>query len=145
MDVQTGITPRSLTKAMIEQRFMVPEDTDAVDRLFHYLETAKPTMGEIKQAICEFYVVRRQEIERPGRKSFIVFARHVFCYFSHKYCGASLHQIRRQIGYCDHTSVWHAIRRVEQLAVTRPLIRDDLDLLRLRICEKLLQRKGHRQ
>jgi chromosomal replication initiation ATPase DnaA len=142
MDVQAGFAPRALTSALIAQRSLVPEDSDAIDRLFHYLESALPTMAEIRQAVCEFYDVSRQDLESQNRAAHIVFARHVFCYFAHKYARASLHRIKQYIRYLDHSSVHHGVHRIERYSVTRPLVRDDLDLIRLRICEKLLARKA---
>jgi chromosomal replication initiator protein len=142
MDVQSGLTPRALKRSMVTQRSTVPEDTDAIERLFHYLETTRPTMAEIKEAVCEFYDVKRDEIEGPSRKCHIVLARHVFCFFAYRYARASLNQIKFRCGHIDHSTVHHAIHRITVYSVTRPLVRDDLDLLRLRICEKMLQRGG---
>lgn len=143
MDLEAGFAPRVLT--MIRERFLGPDDGETVDRLFRFLESTQPTMGEIKTAICEFYMISRQEIESHARRKLLVLARHMFCYFSHRYTRASLNQIRRQIGYDDHTSVYYGVRRLERIAISRAardqLIRDDLDLLRLRISEKMLRRR----
>jgi chromosomal replication initiation ATPase DnaA len=140
MDVCTGLAPRALKRAMVMQRLEIPEDTDAVDRLFYYLDHARPTMAEIKQVICDFYLIKRDELEGESCKRSVTFARQVFCYLSYRYARTSLNAIRLRVGYADHTTAWHGVRRIEQYAITRPLVADDLDLLRLRICEKLLMR-----
>jgi chromosomal replication initiation ATPase DnaA len=142
MSLDSGFLPRTLTSAMIVQRSMVPEDAEAIARLFEYLKTAMPTMAEIKSVVCEFYRVSSDEIEGDSRIVDVVFARHVFCFLANRYCRVSLNQIGRRCGHVDHSTVHHAIRRIERFAVSRPLVRDDLDLLRLRICEKLLLRKS---
>jgi chromosomal replication initiation ATPase DnaA len=132
----------------------LPDDEETRDRLFAYLERNRPTMDEIKRAICEFYVISRCDLESRCRDRLLIVARQLFCYFSHRYARKSLGQIKLRIGYSDHTTVAHAIRRVERYAITcthyeehtrtagLPMIRDDLDLLRLRIVEKVLLRRA---
>jgi chromosomal replication initiator protein len=146
MHVHGGLVPRALTRAMIAQRSMVPEDDAAIQRLFKFLKMVQPTIAEIKLAVCEFYAINPIEIEGRSRSAAIVFARHVICYFAYKYARASLNKIKPRVGYYDHTTVHYGIRKIEQWSVTRQLVRDDLDVLRLRICEKVLQRtKGNGQ
>jgi chromosomal replication initiator protein len=144
MDVQTGIAPRSLEQAFADQRSLIPDDAEVLDRLFAHLEQSRPTMAETRQAVCEFYAITREELVSPTRRCAIVLARQIFCYLAHKYCRASLHATRTRVGYRDHTTVLHAIRKIARLAITRPLLRDDLDLLRLRISEKVLLRSRGR-
>lgn len=142
MNLHIGLTPRALKRAMVRQRFLGPDDAHTVEQLFSYLEQTRPTMTEIKDAICDLYLIERKEIEGGYRRRFLVLARHMFCFFSYRYARASLNQIKERIGYADHTSVYHGIRMIEQQAITNPLVRDDLDLLRLRICEKILRRRN---
>jgi chromosomal replication initiation ATPase DnaA len=141
MDLSGQLAPQVLTSAMLEHRVLVPEDSDVIDRLFQYLKTARPTMIEIKQVVCEFYDIEPHEITGGDRRPFITFARHVFCYFARHYTRNSLRQIGMRVGYVDHSTTYYGIRRIEGYAVTRQLVRDDLDLIRLRICEKLLLRQ----
>lgn len=135
----TDIMPSMLAQAFNYQR-AENLDSEAVGRLFRVLERMRPTMTEIKQVICEFYDIQPWQLISQDRSAFLVLARQIFCFFSHKYARASLQQIKTRVGYSDHTTVHYSIHRIEQLSQTRPLIRDDLDLLRLRICEKLLAR-----
>lgn len=144
MDVHTGLAPRYLRRAMIKQHFLIPEDDAAIERLWYYLDIAKPQMPEIKLAVCEFYGLQVQEIEQRCRAYEVTLARQVFCYLAHRYNRASLAQIGKQVGLINHSTVWHAIRKIEKKIITRPLLEDDIDLLRLRICEKLLLRPATR-
>jgi chromosomal replication initiation ATPase DnaA len=142
MDVTTGLAPQALKRAMVALRLEAPGDSDTIDRLFHYLEHARPTMSEIREVVCDFYAVSAVEMMTPDRRKPVVLARQVFCFFSYRYARTSLHQIKRWSGHTDHSTVHQSVRRVEQLAITQHLVRDDLDLIRLRICEKLLLREG---
>src|SRR4051812_46799839 len=121
-------------------RRIFADDFYELERLSVFLRRAQPSMSEIKEAICEFYCIGRDEIEGPQRKAFIVLARQIFCFFARKYTRASLRLIGARVGGLDHTTVIHAIRVTEQRAITRPLIRDDLDLLSLRIADKVMAR-----
>lgn len=142
MDVQSGLAPRALERAATEQRSLLPHDAEALDRLLAYMKTQRPKMYEIKQAVCEFYLISEEEIDAAHRtrKRLTVFARHAFCFFAHKYTRASLSSIQRRIGYGDHTTVLHAVRKMEQIALGPSRLADEIELLRLRIAEKVLQR-----
>src|SRR3954470_22992968 len=121
-------------------RRIFADDFYELERLSHFLRRSQPSMSEIKEAICEFYCIRRDEIEGRGRTAFVVLGRQIFCFFARKYTRASLRLIGSRIGGLDHTTVIHAIRVTEQRAITRPLVRDDLDLLSLRIADKVMAR-----
>jgi chromosomal replication initiation ATPase DnaA len=132
-------------------RLEFSDDEATLLHLYAYLERHKPTMAEIKRAICELYAIEISELEGRSRTRFLVLARQIFCYLSHRYARKTLGQIKRRVGYTDHTTVLHAIRVIEQYAVTReqyryedierPMIKDDLDLLRLRLVEKVVLRR----
>lgn len=141
MDVLIGgLVPHAMTRAMLDRQTLVPDDADAIDRMFEYLQQNRPTMAEIRDSVCEFYAIDTLMLVRPGRNVVRVMARAMFCYLAHRYARASFNMIRKRVGYHHHTTVWHAVHKIERWSVTRPIIRDDLDLLRLRICEKLLLR-----
>jgi chromosomal replication initiator protein len=127
-------------------RRIFADDYQELERLSRFIDRVRPTMSEIKQVICEFYCVALDEIEGRRRFTTVVFARQIFCFFARKYSRASLRGIGARVGYTDHTTVIHAVRRIEHLQLVKPLVADDLDLLRLRIADKVMQRmvvKGH--
>jgi chromosomal replication initiator protein len=129
---------------MEKQRDLVPDDADAIERLFEYLKRARPTLLEIRDAVCEFYLIECLELHdaEGTRSKHLVFARQVFCYFAYRYTRFRMPKIAQCIGYRDHTTVWHGIHAIEKMALTRPIVADDLDLLRLRIAEKILSRSN---
>jgi chromosomal replication initiation ATPase DnaA len=143
--METGIAPRALELAIDHQRSELPDDGYVLDRLFAYLETTRPTVDEVRDAICEFYAVHPFEVSgrhlgHLDRRAHIVTARSVFCFLAYRYVRLSMPKIFPLAGYRDHTSVFFAIRKIENYVVTRPRWADDLDLLRLRLCEKILMR-----
>jgi chromosomal replication initiation ATPase DnaA len=140
MDEQSGLAPRALTSAMIQQRSLVPNDAAAIERLWRSLDLARPSLAEIRAAICEFYPMTHDQLRSTSRATHFVFPRQMFCWFAYRYARVSMAQICPWVGYIDHTTVLHGIRRIEQWSVTRPLVRDDIDVLRLRVSEKVLAR-----
>jgi chromosomal replication initiation ATPase DnaA len=138
--VETNIAPPSLLRAMKQQRALLPDDDAAIRRLKGYLRRANPTWEEIKIAVCEFYVIDPIDLMVGRRVAENIMARQAFYYFAYKYTKLSMPQIGRMFGHADHTSVQHGIKQIIKQIRTRPLVRDDIDLLRLRICEKLMAR-----
>lgn len=136
------IAPDRLTRAIEYQRAALPEDADVLDRLFAYLKASRPMLREIKEAVIEFYAIEHAELVsgRRHRAYEVSLARQIFCYFAYRHTRFSMKRVGREVGLHDPTTVRHAIRRIEKHEISRPLLRDDLDLLRLRISEKVLLR-----
>lgn len=139
------ITPQAIEQAAAQLCVETPDDSEVLDRLIKTLRATRPTSKEVLFAICEFYGLDPQEMlkGRERRMHEIVFARQVYCYFVWKYTHLSMAQIAARIGLADHTTVRHGIRKIARVAATRPLLEDDLDLLRLKISERVL-RRSHR-
>lgn len=119
-----------------------PEDGNALEKLLQYLEQTRPTMSEIREAICELYLFERKELLGEARVVDVVRARQIFCWLAYRHTRLSTTQIGTHIQR-DHSTVVHAIHKIEREAVTNPVLADDLDLLRMRIAEKILLR-SHR-
>lgn len=134
-----GIAPPLLEHALIHMREACPDDSEVLDRLFGYLENNRPLLSEIRDAICEFYLINRADMIDYKRITEISLARQMFCYVAYRYTRCAMKTIGNHIGRHPST-VLHAIRNVESLAMRMGVVRDDLDLLRLRVAEKMLRR-----
>lgn len=144
MSQDSWIAPATLTRALEHQRAVVPSDSDALDRLFAYLELNRPLLAEIKDAVTSFYGIGVDEITGRYRQYETVLARQIFCYLAYKYTRFSMAHVGRWVGLTNHTTVLHAIRKIEKMVITCPLLADDIDLIRLRISEKVLIRASRR-
>jgi chromosomal replication initiation ATPase DnaA len=122
------------------QRISCPNDSEALDRLFHAIELKAPMLAEIKAVVSEFYAVDPAEIEGRSRHPDIVRPRQVFCFFSYRYTRFSMRVVASRCGLTDVGAVRHAVRKIGKLALLKPTLADDLDLMRLRITEKVLYR-----
>ena len=73
------------------------------------------SFDRIKRIVANFYGLNPEDLEKGSRKKKIADARHICMYISKKLMEeASLIQIGRAFGLKDHTSVIHAINKVEQ-------------------------------
>jgi chromosomal replication initiation ATPase DnaA len=133
-----GIAPPSLERAVARLR---PKLADT-KRLLAYLKQQQPTLAEIVECVCEFYDLMGGEIRAGTRAREVVFARQMFCYLAYRYTRHTLPVIASRVGYRDHSTAHHGVRTIEKSRLTMPLVRDDIDVLRLRIAEKILQRGG---
>jgi chromosomal replication initiation ATPase DnaA len=135
------IAPQRLERAMDNQRVEYPDDDAAINRLFEHLKLSRPTLREVAESVCQLYCIGWNElIDDKSRKSVVALARQIFFYVAHKYTRTSLKGIGRYLGGRDHSTVIHGVRKITHLVATRAIFHDDIDLLRLLIAEKVLQR-----
>lgn len=119
-----------------------PDDAEVIDRLFAYLKVARPTTTEIKEVVMDFYMVEPDEIEMRKHRCRLPaysFARHMYCYLCRRYTRASVITIARRIGF-DHSCVSYGVQKIAGLVQSRPIVRDDVDLLNLKLAEKIMRR-----
>lgn len=140
------ITPQALQQAAAQLCDEAPEDSEALSKLLEGLQKTRPTSKEVMLSVCEFYGLIPTELldGRLRSEHEVIFARQVYMYFVWKYTTLSMAQIASRIGLADHTTVRHGIRKIERVAAMRPLIEDDIDLLRLKIAERVLRRPQRR-
>ena len=73
-----------------------------------------PTIETIQKHVAAFYKMKVQDLKAKTHKASIVRPRQVAMYLSKELTGASLPEIGRKFGGKHHTTVLHAIRKVEQ-------------------------------
>jgi chromosomal replication initiator protein len=77
------------------------------------------------------------DFTRKTRKFQYKEARQIACYLFRKYTGLSLGDIAGYVGVGDHTTVIHAIKKVENIMYTDPIYRDMVDKLESILVEDL--------
>jgi chromosomal replication initiator protein len=90
----------------------------------------KVTVEEIQRKVAEHYNMRLSDMVGPKRHRTVARPRQVAMYLSKTMTSRSLPEIGRRFGGRDHTTVMHAVRRIEELKQTDSQISDDLELLR---------------
>jgi len=87
------------------------------------------TTDEIQRLTAEHFRIRLVDLKSKSRARPIVTARHVCMYLIKKYLNKSLTEIGRVFGGKDHTTVIHALQRIEDQQQTNPELRNDIEEL----------------
>ena len=90
----------------------------------------KVTIEEIQKRVAEHFNVRLSEMYSARRARAVARPRQIAMYLSKQLTARSLPEIGRKFGGRDHTTVMHAVRRVEELKVTDRGFGEDVELLR---------------
>lgn len=85
---------------------------------------AVPTAGEIQNAVCAHAGVESAKLLSQSRAGPLVEARHLAMYLTRELTDLSLPQIARAFKRRDHTTVLHALRRVESRLEAEPALRE---------------------
>ncbi|HSF96272.1 MAG TPA: chromosomal replication initiator protein DnaA [Thermohalobaculum sp.] len=90
----------------------------------------KVTIDEIKRKVADHYNLRLSDLVSARRARAVARPRQVAMYLAKTLTAKSLPEIGRGFGGRDHTTVIHAVRKVEQLRETDSQLSDDIELLR---------------
>ncbi len=90
----------------------------------------KVTVEEIQRKVAEHYNMRLSDMIGPKRHRTIARPRQIAMYLAKNLTSRSLPEIGRRFGGRDHTTVIHAVRRIDELKETDHQIAEDLELLR---------------
>ncbi len=89
----------------------------------------KVTIDEIMRQVSDYYNLRMAEILSARRARDIARPRQVAMYLSKQMTSRSLPEIGRKFGGRDHTTVMHAVRKIEDLRRTDSTLDDDINRL----------------
>jgi len=87
------------------------------------------TIDEIQKKVAEHYKVRVSDLSSSRRARTIARPRQVAMYLSKQLTERSLPEIGRKFGGRDHTTVMHAVRKVDELRQNDANFAEDVDLL----------------
>jgi chromosomal replication initiator protein len=90
----------------------------------------KVTIDEIKRKVADHYNLRLSDLVSARRARAVARPRQVAMFLAKSLTSKSLPEIGRGFGGRDHTTVIHAVRKVEQLRETDSQLADDVELLR---------------
>ncbi|PKR53665.1 chromosomal replication initiator protein DnaA [Thalassospira marina] len=88
------------------------------------------TIEEIQKRVAEHFNIKVSDMHSARRARAVARPRQVAMYLSKQLTTHSLPEIGRKFGGRDHTTVMHAVRKVEELHKTDPSLSEDIDLLR---------------
>ncbi|MCB9978877.1 MAG: chromosomal replication initiator protein DnaA [Rhodospirillales bacterium] len=88
------------------------------------------TIDEIQRKVAEHYNLRVSDMHSARRARNVARPRQVAMFLSKQLTARSLPEIGRKFGGRDHTTVMHAVRKIEELLETDVQIAQDVDIVR---------------
>jgi chromosomal replication initiator protein len=90
----------------------------------------KVTIDEIIRKVATHYNLRMTDMLSPRRARSVARPRQIAMFLAKTLTSKSLPEIGRRFGGRDHTTVIHAVRKIESLRETDVQISEDVELLR---------------
>jgi len=124
----------AFNQLLFRQSFEPELSTDRIHELLGYLigsgEPKRIRIEEIQRTVARYYNVSKQELLSHRRTRSIVKPRQVAMYLAKMMTPHSLPEIGRRFGGRDHTTVLHAVRKIEKMAKGDQELTQELELLK---------------
>src|ERR1700686_5329985 len=88
------------------------------------------TIDEIQKRVAEHFNIKMAEMTSSRRARMVARPRQVAMYLAKQLTSRSLPEIGRKFGGRDHTTVMHAVKKIEELVVVDRALAEDVELLR---------------
>ncbi len=118
---QHQFSRQPLTEQMVE---------DAIRDLIKLPDNKRIKIEDIQRFVAKHYNVSRADLLSNRRTQTIVRPRQVAMYLAKMLTPRSLPEIGRRFGGRDHTTVLHAVRKVETMLPNDPSLQNDIDVLK---------------
>jgi len=125
-----GALNRIVAHATLVNRPLTLETTQDVLRDLLRANDRRVTIDDIQKKVAEHFKVRQADMSSPRRARAVARPRQVAMYLCKQLTTKSLPEIGRKFGGRDHTTVMHAVRKVEELRAIDAAFAEDVDLLR---------------
>ena len=90
----------------------------------------KVTIEEIQRRVAEHFNIKQADMQSPRRARQVARPRQVAMYLAKQLTTRSLPEIGRKCGGRDHTTVMHAVKKVEELCAADAAFLEDVELLK---------------
>ena len=121
---------RVLAYSNLVGRPITLESTQEVLRDLLRANDRRVSIEDIQKRVAEHFNVRIGDMHSPRRARAVARPRQVAMYLCKQLTTRSLPEIGRKFGGRDHTTVMHAVRKIEELRQSDPALSEDIDLLR---------------
>jgi len=125
-----GALNRIVAHATLVGRPITLETTSEVLHDLLRANDRRVTIEEIQRKVAEHFNIKIAEMQSARRARAVARPRQVAMYLAKQLTSRSLPEIGRKFGGRDHTTVMHAVRKVEELRATDASFSEDVDLLR---------------
>lgn len=125
-----GALTRVIAHSTLVGREITLDSTQEVLRDLLRANDRRVTVDEIQKKVAEYFSVRVSDMHSPRRTRTVARPRQIAMYLSKQLTPRSLPEIGRKFGGRDHTTVLHAVKKIEELMLEEKSMREDLHLLR---------------
>lgn len=125
-----GALTRVIAHATLVGRAITLDTTQDVLRDLLRANDRRVTIDEIQKKVAEYYSIRISDMHSPRRARAVARPRQVAMYLTKILTTRSLPEIGRKFGGRDHTTVLHAVKKIEELMAEEKAICEDIELLR---------------
>ncbi len=129
-ELEGAITRLRAAYQLTAQPVTMQVSMDIVAAIVGGLEPRRVRIDDILRTISQQYAVSRGDLLSARRTRSIVRPRQIGMYLSKQLTSRSLPEIGRRFGGRDHTTVIHAIRKIEELMNADPSLRDEIETLK---------------
>ena len=105
------------------------DEAQAILRPHLSVTERKVTVDFIQKTVAEHYALKQADLISERRARAVARPRQVAMWLAKQITTRSLPDIGRRFGGRDHTTVLHAVRRIEQLKAEDPVLARDVDML----------------
>ncbi|MFT4346779.1 chromosomal replication initiator protein DnaA [Bartonella ancashensis] len=132
----------AFNQLLFRQSFESDLSLERIDELLGHLtrsgELKRIRIEEIQRTVARHYNVSKQDLLSNRRTRTIVKPRQVAMYLAKMLTPRSLPEIGRRFGGRDHTTVLHAVRKIEDLVCDDQILAKELELLKRLIGEQAI-------
>ncbi|HEX5078836.1 MAG TPA: chromosomal replication initiator protein DnaA [Geminicoccaceae bacterium] len=125
-----GALNRVVAQAILVGRAITLEMAQDVLRDLLRAHERRVTIEDIQKLVAEHYRIRIADMHSARRARAVARPRQVAMYLAKQLTPRSLPEIGRKFGGRDHTTVMHAIRKIDELRSTDPVLSEDIEALR---------------
>ncbi|MBX9621415.1 MAG: chromosomal replication initiator protein DnaA [Alphaproteobacteria bacterium] len=125
-----GALTRVVAHSTLVGREITLDTTHDVLRDLLRANDRRVTIDEIQKKVAEYYSIRLSDMHSPRRARTVARPRQVAMYLTKILTTRSLPEIGRKFGGRDHTTVLHAVKKIEELMGEDKTICEDIELLR---------------
>lgn len=125
-----GALNRVLAYSNLVGRPVTLETTQDVLRDLLRANDRRVTIDDIQKRVAEHFNIRVADMHSARRARAVARPRQVAMYLAKQLTSRSLPEIGRKFGGRDHTTVMHAVRRIDELMQNDSTLSEDVELLR---------------
>jgi len=125
-----GALNRISAHTQLTGRFVTLEGAQEVLHDLLRANDRRVTIDEIQKRVAEHYNIRLADMHSARRARAVARPRQVAMFLCKQLTPRSLPEIGRKFGGRDHTTVMHAVRRIEELRGNDRTLAEDIELLR---------------